>query len=181
MPPSTIADLQQRLEAGSIGALKGAAADAAAEVRRNIVLELKKQERRRFFPQLLFLLPLLPLLPLLSVTLPPFINFFNRISMLSKMGKSEIRHMIRLEGEQWSRYVKHFFEDSPRRMQNKAIQRLLARGYGHVLFGPQCLLLDVLRTMTYENVTIAHTEVITVPNMVDVMLRVWFCRRTANG
>ena len=97
------------------------------------------------------------------------------------MGKSAIRHMIRLEGEQWSRYVEHTFADSTQRMKNTTKKRSLARGYGHVLLGPQCLLLDSLFSMTYEKNMTVRTEVIAAPNMVDMMLRVWFCRRTANG
>ena len=169
-PLSTIADIQRSLEPSNIGAPEGTAPDTAAEVLRNIVLELKKDERWQFFSRLFYLVLLLPVNFYL---IPGAFAYFNqRISGINKMGKSGIWHMIRLEGEQWSRYVQHTFADSTQRMKNAAKKRSLARGYGHVLFGSQCLLLDSLISMTYEKIMAVRTEVITAPNMVDMMLRV---------
>ncbi len=89
------------------------------------------------------------------------------------MAKGEIR----LDGDQWSRYVQHLLADSPRKTKNATRKRLLARGYGHVLLGSEGFFLDAVSDLTYENLMVVRTEVIRAPNGIDVMLSLWFCPR----
>jgi hypothetical protein len=102
------------------------------------------------------------------------------MSAVNDMAMAGIRHMIRLESEQWRRYVEHLLADSPRLMKRAATKRLLAHEYGHVLLSPRGILVDALLGMTYQNITSVRTEFIRAPNGVDMMLRAWFCRRVVN-
>jgi hypothetical protein len=174
-PPYTVADLQQGLGSSNTGIVGGTTPAADAEVLRNILDSIKENERRAFCYLFLFCLPLLPLTILM---MPIFcIVYAQSISSRKRVAMGGIRYMIRLEGDQWSRYVEHIYSESPRRMKRSAPQRLLARGYGHILFGPQGFFLDALLGMEYKNITAVRTEVIRAPNGIDMMLRAWFCKR----
>jgi len=175
-PPYTVADLQESLGSSNTGIIGGTTPAADAEVLRNILATIKKDERRRLCYRSLLCLPLLPLT---SCMIPTVFCIYSawRMSEVNKVAKGGIRYMIRLEGDQWSRYVEHINADSPRRMKRAVPQRLLARGYGHILFGPQGFCLDALLAMEYKNIMDVRTEVIRAPNGIDMMLRAWFCRR----
>ena len=177
-PVSTIADLSQRLVQDRSGTLEDAAADAAAEVLRDIVLGLKQDERSKFLPTGIVLTLCCPLI--FPMTLGQCIQYHQRISFIDRIGHGKIQHMLRIEGEQWVRYVEHIFAESRRSMTTRACRRLLARGYGHVLIGPNWILLDALLCMAYENVTAVRHEIIKAPNKIDMMLRVWFFKRNLN-
>jgi hypothetical protein len=100
-----------------------------------------------------------------------------RISEVNKVANGGIRYMIRLEGDQWSRYIEHIYADSRRKMKKATPQRLLARGYGHILLGQQGFFLDALLGVEYNNIMPMRTEVIRAPNGIDMMLRAWFIGR----
>ncbi|CAF2093389.1 unnamed protein product [Rotaria magnacalcarata] len=103
-------------------------------------------------------------------------NFIERAEDIANDG---IRHVIRLEGEQLSRYVIHIHNDGPEclNVRQGVAKKLLARGYGYVLVGPSGLLIDQLATMNYANQIAVRSEFIRAPNGIDMMLRVWFCKR----
>lgn len=61
------------------------------------------------------------------------------------------------------------------------MQKLLARGYGHIFLSSEGLSLDVLTCMTYENIMFVRSEVIQAPNGIDLMLRLWFGLRILQG
>jgi hypothetical protein len=174
-PALTVADLHQSLGPNSTRVIGGTTADADAEVLRNIVLVIKSDERRRLCWRLLLLFSLFPIT--FSWMLAFYMYYAQRMSGIEELAKGGIRHMIRLEGDQWSRYVGHIFTDSPRQMRKASTKWLLARGYGHLLLAPQGFLLDALLGMNYKNITVVHTEVIGAPNGVDLMLRAWFRKR----
>jgi hypothetical protein len=150
-PALTVADLHQSLGPNSTRVIGGTTADADAEVLRNIVLVIKSDERRRLCWRLLLLFSLFPIT--FSWMLAFYMYYAQRMSGIEELAKGGIRHMIRLEGDQWSRYV------------------------GHLLLAPQGFLLDALLGMNYKNITVVHTEVIGAPNGVDLMLRAWFRKR----
>lgn len=175
----TIADLQQSFAPNSTRVIGGTTPAADAEVLRDILLAIKNDERRRLYFRLLLLLLLAPITIFATICMMPvfYMQYARHISGTKEVAK-DVRYMIRLEGDQWSRYVEHIFADSPRRMKKASTKRVLARGYGHVVLGPQGLFLDALLDMTYENMMmVVRTEVIRASNGEDMMLRAWFRKR----
>ena len=173
--PDTVADLQRNLGSNTTGTIGGTTPDADKKVLNDILRTIKSDERRRLWFYQLLLFFLCPI----TFTLMMFCcaNYWRHISGTERVAKGGIRYMIRLEGDQWSRYVQHLLVDSPRKMKKETPKRLLARGYGHVLLGPEGFFLDALLGATYENLMAVRTEVIRAPNGIDMMLRLWFCQR----
>ena len=122
----------------------------------------------------------------MSVICPPLIitllfhcyAYRKRVSGLKrKVGNIGVRYIIHLEGDQWSRYVSHINTECETKMNKKDMQKLLARGYGHIFLSLEGLFLDVLTCILYENIIFMRSEVIKASNGIDLMLRIWFYRR----
>lgn len=175
VPPSyTVADLQQNVEPQNTGMIGGTNSDEDEKIIQNIVLMV---HRYLLWPKWWIFLFFFCFLPILGLLVPYFV-YKREKSNLDKIVQSGIRYMIRLEGDQWSRYVQHI-DNEPDRIKSKSLtQKLLSRGYGHVLIAPEGFYLDAMVAMQYDNIMILRTEVIRAPNNIDMILRAWFCRRT---
>ena len=181
----TVADIQQSLEPHHTGIIGGTNPDEDQKIIQNILLMVKKHERRRMWWLILLGLLLAPCTYFLLICVP-FCMYKYGMSKLNRIVESGIRYMIRLEGEQWSRYVQHIQKESKGKMNKSIIKELVSRGYGHILLGIEGFFLDAMLSMQYENIIIERTEIIQAPNNIDMILRLWFCRRlvvirTANG
>jgi hypothetical protein len=174
----TIGDIQQYFGRSGAPASEDLTSAVDEQILHNIIVEIGRSSRRKAF------LVSLVLLPLVLMTAPFSCVFIICAFHYSEqrprnLVKDGIRHTIHLEGDQWSRYLEHFYNLNSECLGNqKSVkQRVIARGYGHVLFGPSCLFIDELKCMGYENTIAGRTELVKAPNGVDMMLRIWFCRR----
>ncbi|CAF1270079.1 unnamed protein product [Adineta steineri] len=185
LPPSyTVGDLQQNLGSNTVGIIGGTNPDEDEKIIQNILRMIKEHERRQLWWRFLRYLLLFPII--LFAVFVPFCMYKKRMSGMNRVVKNGIRYMIRLEGDQWIRYVQHINNESKRKMNNSSVKQLLSRGYGHILIGPEGFFLDSMLGMQYENIMIVRTEIIQAPNKIDMMLRAWFCQRlvvirTQNG
>ncbi|CAF1206657.1 unnamed protein product [Adineta steineri] len=188
LPPSyTVGDLQQNLGSNTVGIIGGTNPDEDEKIIQNILRMIKGHERRQLWWNLfsfLFILLLLP--PVIFLIFMPICMYKKRMSGMNQIVKSGIRYMIRLEGDQWIRYVQHINNEPKRKMNKSSRKELLSRSYGHILIGTDGFFLDSMLGMQYENIMIVRTEIIQAPNKIDMMLRAWFCQRlvvirTQNG
>ncbi|CAF3402177.1 unnamed protein product [Rotaria socialis] len=172
----TIGDIQQHFGPSCAVAVEGATSPANEKIVRDILDGIRKYCNRRLLLYMILGLPLLPLPPSYCMIFMYWHNFIERAEDIANDG---IRHVIRLEGEQWSRYVIHIRNDGPEclNVRHGVAKKLIARGYGYVLVGLSGLLIDQLATMSYTNQIAVRSEFIRAPNGIDMMLRVWFCKR----
>lgn len=183
VPPAyTVGDLQKSLEPKTTGIIGGTTPDEDQKVLDNILLLVTKHERRQLWWQCLLFFILIPLFGIFV----PCCMYKHRTSRIRRIIQTGIRYMIRLEGDQWSRYVQHIQTESKGKMSKSSMKQLSSRDYGHILIGAEGFFLDGMLAMQYENIVIVRTEIIQASNQIDMMLRVWFCRRvvvirTQNG
>ena len=118
-PLYTVADLQKSLRPNSTGTIGGTTPAADAEILSDILRTIKSTERRQLCFRVLFLFLFL-LLPITWIYILLFCTHHSRhVLATKKVAKDGVRYMIRLEGDQWSRYVEHIFAESPRKMKKK--------------------------------------------------------------
>jgi len=113
------------------------------------------------------------------------------------VAQGHIRYTIRIEGEQWARFLAYFYSAKGRPSRARGwwfccgrggsrYQRLLQRGYGHFILGSLGLIVDELFCTTYDHHIVLQVELLPVANgviredgvpIIDTMVRVWLCRR----
>lgn len=180
-PVYTIADLQQNSISNGpiiIGDIKSG---NIAEIFNEILVLVTKDAKRKFW--CIFLCWLLPLFPFSLLIFPCcyFYQYRQNILALKNVGDNGLRYIIRLEGDQWSRYVVHINAGSSKRMKQATIKKFIARRYGHIFLSSEGFLLDALLCTAYQNMAFVRSEVIKAPNDIDMMLRIWFCKRISSS
>ncbi|CAF1192988.1 unnamed protein product [Adineta ricciae] len=182
LPSYTVGDLQKSFGPTNTGIIGGTTPDEDQKIIKDIFLLVTKHKRRKLWWKcLLFFF----LFPIFGVFLPCCM-YKRRISQIKRIIEAGICYMIRLEGDQWSRYVQHIQIESKGNMSKSSVRQLLSRKCGHILIGIEGFFLDGMLSMQYENIVIVRTEIVQASNQIDMMLRVWFCRRlvmvpTRNG
>ncbi|CAF4040460.1 unnamed protein product [Rotaria sp. Silwood1] len=108
-----------------------------------------------------------------------------------------IRYAIRIEGEEWVRFVNYFFSSTGRPSRARGwwfcwgryglhYKHSMQRGYGYIILGSLGLMIDDLFCTTYNRHIVINVEMLNVESsrndnnnelIVDKMIRVWLCRR----
>jgi hypothetical protein len=117
-----------------------------------------------------------------------------------KVARGPIRYVIRIEGDQWKRFITYFYSASGRpsgvygwwfccKGCGQHYQRLLLRNYGHVVFSSLGFMVDELYCITYDEYVVLNVELLQMIEgtnedsnepIVDMVMRVWLRPRVEN-
>ena len=111
------------------------------------------------------------------------------------VAQGSIRYVMRINGEQWKRFVTYFYGTAVRcgwlcgQQHRKRYQRLLQRNHGHIVFGSLGFMVDELFCTTYDTFIVLNVELLPMiastnnenEAIPDIVMRVWLCQRVYNA
>lgn len=103
----------------------------------------------------------------------------------------EQHYTIRIEGDQWDRYLTYFFQADHKpvtyysciAMSKKRIDELRQRGYGHVIIGSSGMMIDEIYFISYGAIYVLGAELLRTTDengVEDSMIRVQMTNRLQN-